>query len=136
MPDGALQIKTGAPSTAGAAGHPTVVEAAPIRHDRASLQGFVTDADSEAALRAGLGDLLPEVPDIRRGGIRAAYATMQKSSTPKILVVDVSGEDQPLKALGQKYFRVATIDGVMLMCSNGSDSGAAGAGSSRDRIAM
>lgn len=100
MPDGALQIKGGSNASADAAAHPTLADVAPIRHDRASMQGFVTDADSEAALRAGLSDLLPEVPDIRRGGIRAAYATMQKSSTPKILVVDVSGEDQPLKALG------------------------------------
>ena len=64
------------------------------------MQGFVTDAESEAALRAGLVGLLPDTPDLRRGGIRAAYAMMQKSATPRLLVVDVSGEDQPLKALG------------------------------------
>jgi len=73
----------------------------PIRHDRPNLLGFVNDADSEAALRAGLVGLLPDAPDLRRGGIRAACAAMQKSATPRLLVVDISGEDQPLKALGE-----------------------------------
>jgi pilus assembly protein CpaE len=43
--------------------------------------------------------MLPEPPDMRRGGIRAAYAAMQKTTSPRILVVDVSGEEQALKAL-------------------------------------
>lgn len=76
------------------------MDVGPIRHDRPALQGFVTDAESEAALQAGLAGLLPEAPDLRRGGIRAAHAAMQKAATPRILVVDISGEDQPLKALG------------------------------------
>jgi pilus assembly protein CpaE len=71
----------------------------PLRHDRRHLIAFVTDADSERVLRGSLSDLLPEPPDIRRGGIRAAHAAMMKTTTPRILIVDVSGEEQALKAL-------------------------------------
>ena len=70
------------------------------RHDRPALAVFISDARSEEALRDGLTDFVTEDPDIRRGGVRAAIAAMQKSATPKVLVVDVSGEDQPLTALG------------------------------------
>ena len=70
-----------------------------LRHDRRHLIAFVTDADSERVLRASLSDLLPEPPDIRRGGIRAAHAAMLKTTSPRVLVVDISGEEQGLKAL-------------------------------------
>jgi pilus assembly protein CpaE len=97
MPDGNSVLSSGTAQSNIVAAPGTV---GPVRHDRPNLQCFVTDAESEAALQAGLADLVPEAPDLRRGGIRAAHATMQKSPTPRILVVDVSGEDQPLKALG------------------------------------
>jgi pilus assembly protein CpaE len=73
---------------------------ASARHDRPALAIFVTDARSDEALRDGLSDFVAEDVDIRRGGIRAAVTAMQKQATPKVLVVDVSGEDQPLSALG------------------------------------
>jgi pilus assembly protein CpaE len=75
-------------------------DAAPTRFDRPSLIGFIADARSEEALREGLGEVTVEQLDIRRGGVRTAIATMQKLATPRVLVVDVSGEDQPLTALG------------------------------------
>jgi pilus assembly protein CpaE len=74
--------------------------AASARYDRPSLVGFVTDARSEEALRDGLSEVTVEQLDLRRGNVRAAVAAMQKSTTPKVLVVDISGEDQPLSALG------------------------------------
>jgi pilus assembly protein CpaE len=70
-----------------------------LRHDRRHLIAFVTDSHSEQVLRASLSDMLPEPPDIRRGGIRAAHAAMLKTTSPRILVVDISGEEQALKAL-------------------------------------
>lgn len=72
-----------------------------VRHDRPSLVAFVTDSRSEEAVREGLSDCIPEPPDIRRGGVRAAIAAMQKQATPRVLLVDVSGEEQPLSALGE-----------------------------------
>ncbi|HET6308593.1 MAG TPA: hypothetical protein VFG12_15490 [Rhodopila sp.] len=70
-----------------------------LRHDRRHLIAFVTDSASERVLRTSLSDMLPEPPDIRRGGIRSAHAAMLKTTSPRILVVDISGEEQPLKAL-------------------------------------
>jgi pilus assembly protein CpaE len=77
-----------------------MADAAASRHDRPSLVAFAADAHSEEALEDGLADLVPGKLDVRRGGVRAAIAAMQKEATPKVLVVDVSGEDQPLSALG------------------------------------
>lgn len=74
---------------------------ASTRHDRPSLVAFVTDAASEEAIREGLGDCVAEPLDLRRGGVRVAIAAMQKQATPRVLIVDVSGEEQPLTALGE-----------------------------------
>ena len=72
---------------------------AAARHDRPSLMAFVNDGATETAVRDGLSDVLNEVLDIRRGGIRAAIAALQKTATPRVLVVDVSAEEHPLRAL-------------------------------------
>ncbi len=71
------------------------------RPDRPGLIAFLADGPSEIALRDGLADAVVEAFDIRRGGVRAAIAAMQKSATPRVLIVDVSGEEQPLTALGR-----------------------------------
>jgi pilus assembly protein CpaE len=92
MPDDGMKM-----SMLNGEGSPTDPSSA--RYDRPTLIGFVTDAKSEEALRDGLADVTSEQLDIRRGGIRAAVAAMQKQATPKVLVVDVGGEDQPLTAL-------------------------------------
>lgn len=91
MPDGTVPNMTPGASPA--------TQDASARYDRPSLIGFITDARSEEALRDGLADVTSEALDIRRGGVRAAVAAMQKQATPKVLVVDVSGESQPLTAL-------------------------------------
>jgi pilus assembly protein CpaE len=67
--------------------------------DRAMLLAFITDAASEVTLRDGLSDATPHSFEITRGGIRAAISAMQKIATPRSLIVDVSGEDEPLSAL-------------------------------------
>jgi pilus assembly protein CpaE len=71
------------------------------RHRRPAVIAFVADAASERAFSEGLADVLPAGVDVRRGGIRAAIATMRKSTTPGVLIVDLSGEDQPLTALAE-----------------------------------
>jgi pilus assembly protein CpaE len=75
------------------------VEDAGSRTDRAPLLCFTTDAATEAALREGLADMLPVAPDIRRADIRGAITALQREATPSTLVVDVSGDAQPLAAL-------------------------------------
>ncbi|HVC61991.1 MAG TPA: pilus assembly protein [Acetobacteraceae bacterium] len=71
------------------------------RNDRTSAIAFVTDAQCDAALRDGLGDVLPAPIELRRGGIRAAIAAQQKAPNPRVLVVDVSGESEPLQVLSR-----------------------------------
>jgi pilus assembly protein CpaE len=72
-----------------------------VRHDRSELIAFVTDGNSEEAVRTGLADVVSEAIDLRRGGVRLAITTMQKSATPRLLLIDVSGEEEPLRALGE-----------------------------------
>ena len=71
------------------------------RHDRPSLIGFLADSKTEEAVREGLADATSETLDLRRGGIRAAIAAMRNSATPRALVIDISGEEQPLSALSE-----------------------------------
>ncbi len=67
--------------------------------DRVALMAFVNEATTEAVLRDSLSDAMPEAIEIERGGIRAAITAMQKQATPRNLIVDISGMDEPLSAL-------------------------------------
>jgi pilus assembly protein CpaE len=71
------------------------------RPDRPRVIAFVADQDTETALREGLLEAMPQGFEIRRGTIRVAIAALHKMATPQILIVDVSGEDQPLSALSE-----------------------------------
>jgi len=71
------------------------------RPDRPAVLAFLSDAASEQVLRDGLGDLVANGIDIRRGNIKAAIAAMAKLQSPEVLIVDVSGEASPLRALGE-----------------------------------
>jgi len=75
--------------------------AAPIpdgQLDRIAALAFVTDEETEAALRGGLAEFLGSL-QIRRGGIRAATKALEHEASPRVLIVDVSGSDDPLGAL-------------------------------------
>ncbi len=71
------------------------------RVDRLSVAAFVTDAATESVLRDGLGDLVPEGLDIRRGSVRSVIAAMMRMATPEVLIIDISGQDRPLQALAE-----------------------------------
>lgn len=84
-----------------AAAETSAAESAPaIRPDRPPFLAFVSDPESETILREGLADTLSGTLDIRRGNIRTAISMLQKLSTPETLVVDISGEERALNALG------------------------------------
>jgi pilus assembly protein CpaE len=93
-PDPSVPLLRGTPD-------PSVPRQLATRHGRPALIVFVTDAASERAFCDGLADVMPGGVDVRRGGIRAAIASMRKGTTPSVLVVDISGEDQPLTALAK-----------------------------------
>ncbi|MBW4022431.1 MAG: histidine kinase [Proteobacteria bacterium] len=91
-----------------------------IRPNRPEAMAFVGDAGSEGAIREGFAEALSEPIDIRRGGIRAAIAAQQKAPTPRVLVVDVSGEDQPLMAL-TRLSEVVEPDTCVLVVGDATD---------------
>ncbi len=70
------------------------------RSDRADLLAFVADGESEAVLREGLSQAVPSGFEVRRGNVRVALAALAKLSTPKALIIDITGESQPLALLG------------------------------------
>ena len=70
------------------------------RTGRLPLVAFVSDPQTESVLREGLSQVLPGGLDIRRGNVRSALATLAHMPTPKALVIDITGEDQPLGLLG------------------------------------
>ncbi len=69
------------------------------RPDRPLVIAFVGDQTTETLLREGLLEAVPDGFEIRRGTVRTAMAALLKMPTPHTLIVDVSGEDQPLSAL-------------------------------------
>jgi pilus assembly protein CpaE len=71
------------------------------RPDRLTVLAFLGDSNTEHVLRDGLGDIVANGMDIRRGTVRTAINAMAKLPTPEVLIVDISGEDQPLHALGE-----------------------------------
>jgi len=74
------------------------------RHDRAQLIAFVEDSGTELLLTESLAEAVNAQLDIRRGGVKAAINTLRKSPTPRVLIVDVSGAEQPLTALHDLSF--------------------------------
>ncbi|MFC7738515.1 CpaE family protein [Roseomonas sp. GCM10028921] len=65
---------------------------------RLPLVAFVTDEESEAALRGGLVDLGVGLT-VRKGDARTAARALEREPTPYALLVDISGLADPLGAL-------------------------------------
>lgn len=69
------------------------------RPNRLPVMAFVTDAETEFTLREGLEQVVPEKFEFRRVGIRGATALLATMPTPLTLILDLSGEENPLAAL-------------------------------------
>jgi pilus assembly protein CpaE len=76
--------------------------------DRAAFLAFVADDNSEAALRGGLSEMIAS-QQIRRGTARTAARVLERESTPRALLVDVSGLDDAFAAL-EELASVCTPD--------------------------
>jgi pilus assembly protein CpaE len=74
-------------------------EQAPARPDRKDVIVFVADGETETVLRDGLSDAVPRGVEFHRANIRGAIDILRETPTPRVLVVDVSGEARPLNAL-------------------------------------
>ncbi len=70
------------------------------RTDRLPLIAFVADAQTESVLREGLSQAMPGSLDIRRGNVRTALLALSQMTTPRALIIDITGEQQPLGLLG------------------------------------
>jgi pilus assembly protein CpaE len=68
-----------------------------ISADRPSLMVFVSDEATEAAIRGGIGDMLGA--QLRRGTVRTAAKALEKEATPRVLIVDITGIEDPFGAL-------------------------------------
>lgn len=69
------------------------------RPERKSLVCFAADAETEEALRGGLGEAGRQEAEFRRADITRAIAALGAMPSPWTLVVDVAGHPQPLAAL-------------------------------------
>lgn len=87
-----------------------------------AIIAFIADAATEQVLRDALRDAFTDGIDIRRGNVRTAASAMLKLKTPDVLIIDLSGEDQPLNALGQ-LADVVEPDVVLLVIGETSDIG-------------
>ena len=74
-------------------------EQAPARPDRKDIIAFVTDAETENVLRDGLTDAAPHGVEFHRANVRGAIDLLRETSTPRVLIIDVTGEGRPLTAL-------------------------------------
>ncbi|WP_216835310.1 AAA family ATPase [Falsiroseomonas tokyonensis] len=86
-----------------------------------ALLAFATDDETEATLRAGLSDTVEAMP-VRRGGIRAAIRALERERTPRVLVVDLCGEGDPIGAL-DALAAVCEPDVTLLVTGEQSDIG-------------
>lgn len=71
----------------------------PTAGPRQLFIGFVKDPENQAVLHTALAGHIPNHNQIYQAGFRQALATLAGIATPEIVLVDISGEDQPINAL-------------------------------------
>jgi len=70
------------------------------RGGRPGVIAFIADAESEAVLRQGLEGASPDGIEVYRSNGRGAIAALRRMPSPRVLIVDIAGEEQPLSVLG------------------------------------
>jgi pilus assembly protein CpaE len=89
--------------------------------DRPGFLAFVEDEASETALRGGLTEIADGL-QVRRGGVRVATKMLEREPTPRVLLVDISGGEDPVGAL-DALAAVCTPDVRVLVVGEQSDIG-------------
>lgn len=82
---------------------------------------FVDDETSEVAIRAGLSPFIEDMR-IRRGTVRTAIKALSTERTPHTLLVDISGIQDPLRALDE-LANVCTPDVKVIVIGEQTDLG-------------
>jgi pilus assembly protein CpaE len=67
--------------------------------ERPTLLAFATDAETEQVLREAFNIDAMERAELHRGGLDVAARVLEKSLSPRVLLVDISGNRQPLNDL-------------------------------------
>src|SRR6202020_1999293 len=68
---------------------------------RAKFIGFARDEATATLLREVLAPHLPETSYIHVADFHSSLANLHTMATPEIVLVDLSGEDQPINAVGE-----------------------------------
>ncbi|MCB4824764.1 AAA family ATPase [Roseicella aerolata] len=89
--------------------------------ERLPVLAFLCDEESETTFRTGLSGRTGAIT-VRRGTIRTAIAALEREPTPHILVVDLSGEENPSELL-DRLSAVCTPDVTVLAVGDRSDIG-------------
>ena len=62
---------------------------------------YASDGDSEGVVRQALGDLGIQNPVFGIDGVRGAISDLSKKPSPRLLIVDISGADEPIAQINQ-----------------------------------
>ena len=85
------------------------------RTDRLPLLAFLADPATATVLQEGLSGTIPGGFEIRRGNVRAALQALKKMVTPSALIIDITGEEQPLALLADLRHVVEPYVKVMVV---------------------
>jgi pilus assembly protein CpaE len=73
-----------------------VAASAPARAAAPTAKVFVADQDTEGVIRQALGDLGIDDAQFSKGTIETATAALATQASPRLLIVDISGVEDPL----------------------------------------
>lgn len=74
-------------------------EGRPGASERPRFTAFVSDAESERILRLALPELMAQADAVHRGKVVKAIEYLTEHRSPELLIVDISGEDEPLSRI-------------------------------------
>jgi len=80
-------------------GMPQTVRPAPPVIPRSRFIGFVSDPASAALLHEALEPVFPKGSELHQVGFRTALTLLSGMKTPEIVLIDLTGEHQPLNAM-------------------------------------
>ncbi|MDD2860724.1 MAG: hypothetical protein PHI71_06590, partial [Acidiphilium sp.] len=73
----------------------------PLSRDRPLFMGFVRDAETAHILRAALAPAFPAGLILHTTPFAGSLERLGQIETPRTILIDISGEDQPLSAILQ-----------------------------------
>jgi pilus assembly protein CpaE len=71
------------------------------RPARVAVMAFATDAATEAVLRDSLASDAIDAVEVRRGGLEDAARFLERNASPHVLLVDITGNAEPLTTLAE-----------------------------------